>query len=205
MALLGLTACADDPPPAAVQTPGETPADVRTTNSVAGLDWSRKRYDRTLEMERNGQLRCDTVVYDCPDDAAAGRFIFCYAGGDLVRAAHEATLGDHASVSESYYYDGDDMYVAKLASGAWHFASPADGQTETPGEPATIDEVHEEMRYYSNGDLVDRRFKDYVIDARTPGPPPENIPDRDTGEGVDNTLGPDAVRAVQRSNTYACP
>ncbi|NJB85479.1 hypothetical protein GGR26_001224 [Lewinella marina] len=199
IALMLLAACSDSPEEPAAP-PAPTPQTGYTTNSAAGLEWSQKRYDRTREMERNGQLRCDTVGYTCPDDPVSGQFIFCYAGDELVRTAHEFTQGDHASLSESYYYDGEDMYFAHLTAGEWRFGGPGN---ET--EPTTIDEIREEMRFYGNGDLLDRRFRTYTVNSWETSPDPGQLPTEATGEEITGGLGADAVRRVVDTRQYTCP
>lgn len=191
-----LAACGSSDAESPAPPPPET---AGTTNAAPGAEWSRKRYERTREMQRNGQLRCDTIAYACPDAPESGHFVFCYAGDDLVTTSHTGTRGDHASLSESYYYDGEDMYFAFLTESAWRFDDSAADATE----PATLDEVHEEIRLYSNGDLVDRRFRDYTLSSRD-NAPPASLPDQATGDGVRDAVGPDAVLQVRQDEAYPC-
>ena len=174
------------------------------TNTDDPKEWIRKRYERTLQMEQAGQLNCDTITYACEGDARYGSFVFCYSDGVLMRATHEMTEGDHFGVTERYFYDGEELYFAYLTQGSWHFGGPM--QTDEAGHevPGTIDEVHEERRYFDRGDLIDRLYKDYTITSAESSPTPDEIPNRQEGEGVDAELGSDAVLRVADSGSYDC-
>ncbi|WP_157974246.1 hypothetical protein [Lewinella sp. IMCC34183] len=184
-----------------------TLADTRppVTNTQDPIDWIRERYSDFQRIERDGQLDCDTVTYECPGEARFGSFVFCYSDVGLTRITHEMTLGDHFGVTESYFYDGEELYFAHLTQGAWSFGGPPRIDEAGNEVPGTIDEVHEERRYYDQGALIQRLFKDYTITSGQSSPGPDEIPNRPTGEGVTAGLGSEAVFDVSTAYTYDCP
>ena len=204
--LSALTACSEADPSQVSEDPvvnTESAPPAGQTNSTGGIAWAQKRYERTLEMERSGLLRCDTVAYTC--DAVSGTFTFCHSDGELVRAGHERQMGDHDYLIEWYYYDGEDMYLADLKEGSWRFGSPdSDGQVPLASTAPTIDEVHEERRFYERGNLLDRRFRDYTMRSWTDTLHPHDLPEMAEGTGVADAVGSEVVLRVAESGSYDC-
>ena len=174
------------------------------TNATGGLAWAKKRYERVLQMDRSGLLRCDSVGYKC--GPVTGSFTFCRSDGELVRAGHRRQTGDHEYLSEWYYYDGVEMYLAELKEGSWRFGGPnSDDEVKLASSAPTIDEVHEERRYYDQGNLLDRDFKDYTLRSWLDTLRPEDLPAAAEGTGVADGIGSQIVLSVAESGSYECP
>ena len=205
--LLAVTGCSDGDASQAGELPQTTvtqPEDRSgQTNATGGLSWAQKRYERSLQMERSGLLLCDTVAYRC--GTTSGTFTFCRSDGELVRAGHEQQKGEHDYLSEWYYYDGTEMYLAELKAGSWRFGGPeSDQQVRLSSTEPTIDEVHEEWRYFERGNLLDRRFKDYTLRSWTDTLQPQDLPGKPQGTGVAGEIGSEVVLEVAESGTYEC-
>ena len=198
-------ACGDDAPPqtgtASQVNDSPSGSAVGQRNATGGLAWARKRYERVIQMDRSGLLRCDTVGYQC--GAVSGTFTFCRSDGELLRAGHRRQTGDHQYLNEWYYYDGEEMYLADLKKGSWRFADADDGVKSASATP-TIDEVHEERRYYERGNLLDRDFKDYTLRSWADTLRPEDLPVAGEGTGVDGGTGSEVVLSVAQSGSYEC-
>lgn len=201
------TGCGDEPARSPDAPTVVSPADTTAgqVNTGGGKEWIVKRYDRVAEMESNGQLRCDSIEYECPADAINGLFTYCYAGGELVRATHARSIASHAYLSESYYYDGDELYFAFLQEGSWGFASPPGGQYDETVS-ATIDHVNEERRYFENGNMIDHLYKSYEIKSWEEGmPAADEAPNTAEGTPVADALGPETTSTIKDVGTFSCP
>ena len=173
-------------------------------NASGGIDWAQKRYDRIQEMDRNGRLRCDTVRYTCGQTPVVGTFVFCYAGQDLVRAVHDRLEGDHAYLVERYFYDDGELYFTHLTQGAWQFGAPVTREDGSESSSGTVDEVYEERRYFENGNLIDRMYKDYTLKSWIDTIRPDQIPNARSGRGVEAVIGSDDILSVASSASYTC-
>ncbi|MBB4077865.1 hypothetical protein GGR28_000466 [Lewinella aquimaris] len=171
-----------------------------TTNTESEIAFVRKRFDRVQEMEAAGTLRCDTLSYNCDEESGGGSFTFCYVADDLVRASHEFYLGDHGGGSETYYFDEEDLYFAHLTQSSWRFASPPDQDDGT----YTVDEVNEERRYFYNGNMIDRLYKDYQVESWKESPDPSTLPNTQTGTGVSAQVSGDQMLEIARSREFDC-
>ena len=175
-------------------------------NTPEGMEWARKRYARVQEMAAAGRLTCDTLRYDCPADAVVGWFAYCYADdGALITGSHAESTGDHYTVTERYYYDGDELFFAHLTTTGWSFGGPEGRDAAGNPVPGTIDDVKEERKYYSDGNLIDRLYKEYTLTSGPDSPDPDDVPNSTQGTPIDDGLGSEAVRAIAGDKAYACP
>ncbi|MCP9235121.1 hypothetical protein [Lewinella sp. JB7] len=174
-----------------------------TTNTDSERAFAEKRYARIEDMEAAGQLRCDTLTYECAGDPRGGTLVFCYVADDLVRARHEYTVGDHGGGRETYYFDDTELFLADLTQSTWTFAPPPE-DSENDGTTRTVDHVSEERRYFYNGNLIDRRYRDYQVISGEPSPNPVGEPGERTGKGVDVQLSGEQLLALSRSREFAC-
>ena len=205
LAGIGQACVPDQRTAAAPQTPvpREAAAEAGQANSPGGIDWIRKRYARIGEMEAAGLLRCDSLAYQCQNEPINGLFTYCYAGDDLVRATHGRSIGDHSFTTEEYYFDGAEMYFAHLREGGWQFAHPP-GATGEETVSHTRDKVREERKYYADGNLIDRLFKSYEL-VSWEDRKPEDFPNAQEGEPIEDVLGPERTLAQRGAAHYACP
>ena len=202
---LGQACTADNQAPTAPPEVATAPAPEEggQANSPGGLEWIRKRYARVAEMEANGLLRCDSLIYECPAEPVNGLFTYCYAGDELVRASHGRSIASHSFATEEYYYDGEEMYFAYLREGDWQFAQPPGPQTDEVVSH-TRDQIREERKYFENGNLIERLFKDYeLVSWEDRGP--EDYPNSRQGEPVRDVLGAEVVLAQRNATDYNCP
>ncbi len=208
--LLLLVSCSDrENEPPTVTTPGrevsnKVPDPGVTTNSSSEMTFVLQRYQRIEDMDKLGMLRCDSIGYACAFDPGGGSFLLCFLDDELVRATHAYSRGDHGGGSETYYFDGGDVFLADLSSSSWQFGGPMQKDEEGHARPGTEDQVHEERRFYYNGNLIDRKYKDYKIQSWTESPDPGSLPDQSTGIGVDDGIGSEVILQVARRGKYEC-
>ena len=207
--LLLLGSCSEGDPPVVAATESSPassniPDPGLTTNAGSEMTFVLKRYQRIQDMEKLGMLRCDSIGYNCAYDPGGGNFQLCYLDDELVRATHMFSRGDHGGGSETYYYDGGDLFLADLSASTWQFGDTMQEDENGNEVPGTEDLVHEERRYYYNGNLIDRRYKDYKIQSWTDPPDPSTIPDQQTGMGVDDGIGSEVMLQVARRGSFEC-
>lgn len=174
------------------------------TNARSEIEFVSKRYERIERMAEEQRLACETVEYVCTDDPRRGTFRFCSLSGELVRATHEFTTGDHSGGSEVYYYDGDELFFSLLTESSWKFGSPPQGAGGSESESGTVDHVLEERRYYHEGNLIERLYKDYTVRSWETPTPPENVATARNGKEVNNGLGAAGLLAIEKAKSFGC-
>lgn len=209
--LLAALGCGSPADESAATTPADTTAataDLRRQKSDGSLDTAatlaaiRSEYSRIESLREAGELRQDTLAYECAE--IFGTFRFFYAGDELLLASRDYVVGDHFGGEENYYFHRGQPFFAFLAESSWAFDGPmtttADGQEVTP----TRDDIHELRRYYADGRVIEELYKDYTLHSQKDNPPADQLPNQDSGKGVSEDIGAERLREVARQGTFDC-
>lgn len=103
----------------------------------------RQEFSLIQTLVTEGQLRLDSMNYECPDEPRGGFLSRYYQGEELRLLKHEYYLGDHNWIASHWYFKEQSCFFAFREEGSWRF----DGPGVEEGTPATRDDF-KEYRYY---------------------------------------------------------